>query len=190
MISFRHRSAWQAFRPHAPPVIYCLCVTAWLLLLSLFAYGMGMQAERRGDVFDSDPSCAATANVAPASGACRTERAAVDNLRLGTARGPTPGFDARLGDGSTVRVDLPHGTNDALLRLAPGDILPVQVWQGTAVRVWIDGQGYATSDNPTQQAGAWLQGAQMGALVLWLPLLAGAWLALRGWILSREPTYE
>ena len=129
-----------------------------------------------------------TANVAPASGACRTERAAVDNLRLGTARGPTPGFDARLGDGSTVRVDLPHGTNDALLRLRPGDILPVQVWQGTAVRIWIDGQGYATSDNPTQQAGAWLQGAQMGALALWLPLLAGAWLALRGWILSREPT--
>ncbi|MFN8470896.1 MAG: hypothetical protein U0822_01640 [Anaerolineae bacterium] len=190
MTLLHDKGAWQRFRPFAPPVIYSLSLAAGLLLLSLFAYGMGLAAQARGDAFADDPSCAATSNAQALLGVCRTEQGTVENPRLGMGRGPTPGFDVRLGDGSSVRVDLPHGNNDAIQSLAAHENVKVQIWQGLATLVWMRGRAYATSDNPLQQADAWLTGARLGAFALWLPLLAAGWLALRGWILSREPTYD
>ena len=185
-----NKNAWQAFRPYAPPVIYCLSVAAGLALLSLFAYLMGQQAQARADAFANDPSCRAAASSSVVAGACTTEQATAEALRLGAARGPTPGFVARRIDGSTVSVDLPHGDNDAILGLMPGGKVQIRMWQGRVAVVWIRGQAYATSANPLQESDAWQQGARMGALVLWVPLLIAAWVALRGWILSREPTYD
>ncbi len=182
------KSAWQAFKPYAPPVIYCLSVAAGTALLALFAFIMGLPAQARADAFAQDAGCVPPVLSPSGASACQTRVAIVETARLATARGPAPSFVARWDDGSTMQVDLSYSQNEAVAGLQVGQPVQLQMWQGTPTAVWSRGRVYATSQNPLQDADAWQTGARWGSLALWLPLLAGAWLALRGWILSREPT--
>lgn len=171
------------FYPYGPRVVYTLVVALGVLLMSLFSFVQGRQAQARATEFLNTPDCGGPGQgqVAP----CVTETARIRETWYGIGRGRPPGLKLERADGALETLYFPVNDQAIIGAATAGAQVELQIWQGQITAVRFNGIESHPNSYPLAAAEGWQLGARAGAWLFPALLLIAAYLALRQWLLYR-----
>jgi len=175
------RRLW--FYPYGPRIVYVLAVTLGIVMMSLYSFVQGGQAQLRAAAFRDAANCV-TAGQGTGNG-CATETATVLDAWYVIGRTRPPGIQVQRGSGAVETIYFPANNQSIIEVVSRGAMVELQTWDGRVTQVRADGVAARPAQNPLADAEGWQLGARMGAYVTPFLLLIAGYLALRQWLVYR-----